>query len=660
MNRYYKLLLLALGLSLTLNASASHVNFLTLPDYKDTKPDTGIEVTGVVGQASANLSFLIRNNTNNPLKFLRYSTSGVLTTSMLQYIQPSLTETETGYCFIPGTLSPNTAVAPHNTCTASFTIDTSHITKPGTYKTWLVVEDEWDVKSKPLLINLHMEAAGGGGKGGSLAVLPDTSEAYSSPAVKRILVHNSKATVIPKLNIAMTNPDSPFILYDGNNGSEDSHKGPWCTPVNCPDHCVANNGLPAHGTCYVYVKAKSNVDVGVPAEATLKIGEGSAATEFTLHLTNQALLYVGGIFTNEWGIPYVAAYDGDTWYDIGSGIAVLPFNGLIGALTTDVRGNLYAGGNFNLGGIHYVAKYDDFAWNGIGAGPAQMLFKDPIFTLLFGSQGNLYAGGKFEDGNGNKYIAQYDPKNEHWLNFGNGPENTPFNENINALLADPDGNIYAAGDFSDPNKNNERYVAKKSIMGMGAKWSDIGSAGATEAIESMVMNSEKNLYADMYQVDGSGEPQYYIGEYNASAGQWYDIGPTATHTPAPPFEFDDTIYTLVIGADDNLYVAGDFTDAEGDRFVAKYDTKTRTWSDIGFGPEDEPFNGSIRTLVADNNGALYAAGDFNDDDEWEERYVARYNTEGWSDIGTGPVDSPFNGIIVSMAIGHRLFINEED
>ena len=658
MSKYYKLLLFALGLSLTLNASASHVNFLTLPDYKDIESSTGISITSVVGQASTNLNFLIRNNTNSPLKFLGYSTNGALTTSMLQYVEPALEEIETGHCFIPGTRSPNTAVAPHNTCTASFTIDTSHITKPGTYKTWLVVQDEWDVKSKPLLINLHMHDAGGAA-GGSLAVLPDTSEAYSSPAVKRILVHNLKATAIPKLNITEMDPDNAFIFYDGKNGNEDSHKGPWCTTTNCPNYCVANDGLPAHATCYVYVKAKNNVAIGVPAFATLKIGDGTAATDFTLQLTNQSLLYVAGNFTNEWDELYVAAYDGSEWHDIGSGVAVLPFNGLIGVLATDVKGNLYAGGNFNLGAIglpyHYVMRYDDFAWSGIGIGPTQTPFNHSIFTLLFGSQGNLYVGGNFIDEAEHRYVAKYAPATKHWLNFGNGPENIPFNGAINALLADPDGNIYAAGDFANPTSSDANYIAKKSGTRIGDKWNNIDGGGSNRSIESIVMDGEKNLYADIERVESEHNEQRYIGEYNATAGQWHNIGPTTT---SAPFEFDDNIYTLAIGVDDNLYVAGDFTDDEGDVFVAKYDTKARVWSDIGSGPAHEPFNDSIRILVADNNGNLYAAGDFTDDDEWDDRYIAKYNAEGWKDIGVGPDDSPFNGIIVSMAIGHRLFINE--
>ncbi len=102
---------------------------------------------------------------------------------------------------------------------------------------------------------------------------------------------------------------------------------------------------------------------------------------------------------------------------------------------------------------------------------------------------------------------------------------------------------------------------------------------------------------------------------------------------------------MAVDSQDRLYAGGNFNNGSG-RYVAKYEANS--WQALSGG-----FNDDIWSLAVDAQGKIYAGGSFNNG---TNQYVAEYDGT-WTNIGTGPALSPFNGTIYSLKVGQRLTIS---
>src|SRR5690606_21474677 len=105
-------------------------------------------------------------------------------------------------------------------------------------------------------------------------------------------------------------------------------------------------------------------------------------------------LYAGGTFTAVEGhaAGYVARWNGSAWEALGDGLSSearaapgVPSPG------RDAEGALYAGGDFNQPAgapANHVARWDGTAWSPLGAGLAGV-----VGALTTDAAGTLYAGG---------------------------------------------------------------------------------------------------------------------------------------------------------------------------------------------------------------------------------------------------------------------------
>ena len=279
-------------------------------------------------------------------------------------------------------------------------------------------------------------------------------------------------------------------------------------------------------------------------------------------------IYAGGYFTNSAGYNYVARWNGTKWEDIG-----LNANSSIYALTSDVSGNIYAVGNFTngatpSGGNKYVAKWNGTEWSDIGLSQAYLLLtadaagnvyngtskwngttwtyfaalNSPVYgsvlALATSSSGDMqYAGGSFGHENGYRYVARWN--GAAWSEVGS----LNANADIHAIVADNNGNIYAAGSFTNGSLSTTgyKYVAKWD----GTTWSEPGHLNANDAIYNLAVDNNTGIvYASGYFTTSSGA---YVAKWDGTS--WSNLGNMGV-SPAPIYvDPSGKLYSVVASTD---------------------------------------------------------------------------------------------------------------
>ena len=108
---------------------------------------------------------------------------------------------------------------------------------------------------------------------------------------------------------------------------------------------------------------------------------------------------------------------------------------------------------------------------------------------------------------------------------------------------------------------------------------------------------------------------------------------------------DGIIYSIIPDANGNIYTAGQFTNAAGKFYVAKWNGSD--WSEVGTGTGTLNANSNINSLAIDAGGNLYAAGNFRDVSGYQ--YVAEWNGSSWNELGTGSAALNANDMINVIA-----------
>ena len=109
---------------------------------------------------------------------------------------------------------------------------------------------------------------------------------------------------------------------------------------------------------------------------------------------------------------------------------------------------------------------------------------------------------------------------------------------------------------------------------------------------------------------------------NRVKAQWSEIGGTNTST------FNNYIHCMTTDSIGNVYIAGQFTNANGKYYVAKWNGTS--WSELG-GTNTSTFNGIIYSIIQDTKGNIYVGGSFKNSNG--KQYVAKWNGTTWSELG---------------------------
>jgi hypothetical protein len=318
--------------------------------------------------------------------------------------------------------------------------------------------------------------------------------------------------------------------------------------------------------------------------------------------------------------------DAQTWSELGGLNAFSP-NSYILSICSDPSGNIYACGKFTTGGSsifgdNVVAKWNGSTWSrllGLPSPAYEMGVYTGINCVCSDASGNIYAGGGFVNSSGNYYVAKWNGSN--WSELGGLNSFTP-NAGVFYLFCDQKtGFIYAGGYSTDgaDSKTGGKYVA----MYNGTSWSKLGGTtlAANGATQTICSDKDGNIYVAGEFKNANGK--CYVTKWNGTA--WSELG------GLDGLKANNTIQSICSDPAGNIYAAGKFSNGaysfQGLQYVAKWNGTT--WSEVG-GLNALSANYYINSICSDAKGNIYAGGDF----FWEGHgYVAKWDGTTWSETG---------------------------
>jgi len=198
---------------------------------------------------------------------------------------------------------------------------------------------------------------------------------------------------------------------------------------------------------------------------------------------------------------------------------------------------------------------------------------------------------------------------------------------VNCIIKDSYNNTYIGGDFQSVGGPTDTpltvySIARYDVDGIWYNISTDDSILETIIINTMIIDSSNNLYIGCTQSATIG----LIYKYNLTSGIAWSLFANT----------NGSIYTLNLDNAQHLYIGGTFTTVNGTNGynnVAKWDGTT--WSNMNSGLT---YNGGgnipiVKTLSFDNNGILYAGGNFNRPNGISN--IAKYVSGAWTNVGTG-------------------------
>ncbi|PKL36497.1 hypothetical protein CVV38_01160 [Candidatus Peregrinibacteria bacterium HGW-Peregrinibacteria-1] len=189
-----------------------------------------------------------------------------------------------------------------------------------------------------------------------------------------------------------------------------------------------------------------------------------------------------------------------------------------------------------------------------------------------------------------------------------------FDQGVFALEVDSQGLLYAGGAFANVVGGPE---ANNIAMWDGQTWTPLGS-GLNNTVNSIAIDSQDNIYVTGTFTEAGGVSANFIAMWDGQT--WSPLG-SGLGNPGN---------TLTIDAQDNLYVGGTFTTAGGvnANYIAMWDGQT--WSSLGSGLQN-----TVMKIDIDSQGSVYATGHFTAAGGNAANYVAKWDGVSWSSLGAG-------------------------
>ena len=251
-----------------------------------------------------------------------------------------------------------------------------------------------------------------------------------------------------------------------------------------------------------------------------------------------------------------------------------------------------------------------------------------INDIVIQSDGKYVVGGlfrSFDDKNKGR-IARLNTNGSLDPSFDIG---TAFNDNVNDILIQSNGQIVAIGDFDTYDVAPRKFIAR------------LDADGSLDTGFNPGENFNDNLYAIAQDANGKilmgGRFTSFDGTARNGIARLNADGSLDT-TFDPGQGFDDEVLRITVQADGKILVGGDFTSFDGTsrNYIARLnaDGSLDTTFDPGQG-----FDGDVNAIVLQANGKILVGGDFTSYDGTAVGGIARLNTDGSIDsnftIGTG-------------------------
>ncbi len=216
----------------------------------------------------------------------------------------------------------------------------------------------------------------------------------------------------------------------------------------------------------------------------------------------------------------IAGWNGTNWFTLGNGITDSrrtdgQVQGAVFAIAAGPEGSVYAGGSFVMqtanGIANHIARWDGTNWWALGSGIAGCtgFSCNPVIDALeFGPDGNLYAAGNFTQAGGvaASCIAKWN--GTQWSPVGGGVSGEVF------ALATRGADLYVGGNFGQAGGSPASQVAKWT----GQHWESLGT-GATNGVNGTVFDfavTRSGIYLGGFFTAAGGRPANYVVKWGTS------------------------------------------------------------------------------------------------------------------------------------------------
>jgi len=309
-------------------------------------------------------------------------------------------------------------------------------------------------------------------------------------------------------------------------------------------------------------------------------------------------------------VGHVAIWNGSTWLRLGVGFTVLPGARVL-AIAAAPNGDVIVAGSFATGGApgaNSIARWNGSSWLPLGSGFPYDAGNPPLNAVAVMANGDVIAGGTFSAAGGvpANNIARWN--GVAWSSLGAG-----FPNRVQALLALPNGDLIAAGDFG--------YIARWN----GVAWSNIGNG--LSSVTSLALAPNGDVIAGGYF---SGGVRRYDGTTWSPMGTGVGTG----------------VHAVAVMPNGDVVVGGTFGTPAS--CIARWNGSA--WLPLGTGT-----NYQVMGLAVLPNGDLFAVGMFTSAGGVLANGVARWNGSAWSSFGTGFNLMP-NGACVRMLDEGQLLV----
>ena len=225
----------------------------------------------------------------------------------------------------------------------------------------------------------------------------------------------------------------------------------------------------------------------------------------------------------------------------------------------------------------------------------------------------------------------------NWVSFNGLPG---ADATVTATAVDGQGNLYVGGVFTTIGNTTAHCIAKWD----GREWSTLGR-GMDYAVQAFAFGADGSVYASgafIWASNNNGAVVTSPGIAKWDGEQWSDVGGGVSEGLFGGYFF---VHALAVWGTD-LYAGGFFAGMGGvtARYIARWDGNS--WSPVGSGMDDIVYE--LTTF----SGNLIAGGSFLYAGGTQTRYVARWNGSSWSALAGG-LNYGVNGLAVS---GTNLYV----
>lgn len=352
----------------------------------------------------------------------------------------------------------------------------------------------------------------------------------------------------------------------------------------------------------------------------------------TIAVKSPTEIYTAGLFTTGVLNYYVARWDGATWSELNNLQSPLLSNDAVQTLAIDAHNNVYAAGKFlNKSGHSFVSKWNGSGWNQMGDKGDPFYTNQSIYQILGDSLGHVYVASGDVDAGG-LYVLHY------W----NGSSWEPLQPGYTTALSI---NISGKHPMAVDGKGN-LYVTGRKMIGFGSyydcvlKW-DGGQWSILENFPNSL--GVINTYASVagvneIEMDPLGN-LFVAGNFNDSTYSLCSLAKwDGTTWSRLPGSYSDLIQNFCVGTGGRIYAYGGFKDEHGRLVIASFHpSKQRYWEEVKNGVSKLTAVGYniFMSLALDSKDNLYVNGDFTNASG--QRYIAKWDGSSWSELG--PTDN---------------------